>query len=76
MDEWLARAVPPQKPGDSLRYEPWGRLVGTTRSATITAPNPPDTSLSRCEWLWQGSPSLRSSNGLGTLREHLEQRLR
>jgi hypothetical protein len=32
MDEWLARAVPPQEPGESLRYESWGRVVGTSRS--------------------------------------------
>lgn len=76
MDEWLNRAIPPQNDGDRLRYDPWGRQVGSTSSATIRTSGPPDTSLSRCDWLWQYSSSLRSSNNLGTLREYVSQRLR
>lgn len=71
MDEWLARAIPPQEPGESLRYEAWGRLVGRSRTATITVSGPPDTRLSRCEYLWQIAPQLRSTN-LGTLRAYLD----
>jgi hypothetical protein len=41
-----------------------------------TAPGPPDTPLTRCEWLWQHAAELRSTNGLGTLREYVEQRVR
>ena len=75
MDEWLARAIPPQKPGESLRYESWGRLVGRTLTNVITAPYPPDTHLTRCEYLWQHASQLRSTN-LGTLKEYVEQRRR
>jgi hypothetical protein len=69
MDEWLSRAQP--IPAGNLRYEPWGRLVGTSSSAVITAPNPPDTSLSRCEYLLQQAPGLPSRN-IGTLQEYLQ----
>src|SRR5262249_26568614 len=51
MDQWLAAAIPPQQPGESLHYDPWGRLVGRTLTNTITAPSPPDTTLTRCEYL-------------------------
>lgn len=74
MDEWLATAIPPQKPGESLRYEAWGRLVGKSLSATLTVSGPPDTSLSRCEYLWLHAPELQSTNGLGTLKEFVEKR--
>ena len=76
MDEWLSRAIPPQKPGESLRSEPWGRLVGTSLPATIRTAGPPDTRETRCEWLWHYSAGLTSTNGLGTLREYVNQRLR
>ena len=69
MDEWLGRAIPTAE-GD-LRYEPWGRAVGTTPSAVLTAPNPPDTSLSRCEYLLQQAPGLPSRN-MGTLQQYLQ----
>ncbi len=71
MDQWLAQAIPPQKPGESLRYEPWGRLVGRWLTAVITAPNPPGTRLTRCERLWEHAGSLQAANGLGALREYL-----
>jgi hypothetical protein len=74
MDEWLARAIPPQRPGDRLRYDAWGRLVGSTQSAVIAAAAPPDTRMTRCEWLWYYSPGLEATNGLGTLREYVESR--
>lgn len=76
MDEWLARAIPPQGPEDRLRYESWGRLTGETRTATIRPAGPPETSLTRCEYLWQQAAALRSTNGLGTLQEYVLQRLR
>jgi hypothetical protein len=75
MDEWLAAAVPPQKEGESLRYEAWGRLVGRSLTAVITVNGPPDTPLSRCEYLWQNAAQLNSTNGLGTLKEYVEKRL-
>jgi len=75
MDEWLAAAVPPQKEGESLRYEAWGRLVGRSLTATITVNGPPDTPLSRCEYLWSIAGHLNSTNGLGTLKEYVEKRL-
>lgn len=77
MDDWLRSANPVenQTPGYNLRYEPWGRLVGTSPTANITAPNPPETDLSRCEWLWKQAANLRSTN-LGILREYVEQRVR
>lgn len=73
MDEWLARAIPPQKPGESLRYEPWGRLVGRSLTANVTVSGPPDTPLTRCKYLWQHASQLRSTS-LGTLKEYVEQR--
>ena len=77
MDQWLASANPPenQRPGWSVRYEAWGRLVGNTPTNTLAVNGPPDTRLSRCEWLWSISTSLRSTN-LGTLRDYLQDRLR
>ena len=74
MDEWLARAIPPQQPGESLRYEAWGRRVGRSLTAINTVSGPPDTRLTRCEYLWQYASKLFSSNGLGTLREYVERR--
>lgn len=75
MDEWLGAALPPQKEGEALRYEAWGRLVGRSLSATITVNGPPDTPLSRCEYLWSIAAQLNSTNGLGTLKEYVEKRL-
>jgi hypothetical protein len=74
MDEWLAAAIPPQKEGESLRYEAWGRLVGRSLTALITVNGPPDTPLSRCEYLWLHAAELTSTNGLGTLKEYVEKR--
>jgi hypothetical protein len=73
MDEWLARAIPPQKPGESLRYEAWGRLVGQSLTANIKSAGPPDTHLTRCEFLWQQASQLKSTN-MGTLKEYVEKR--
>jgi hypothetical protein len=73
MDEWLKEAAPPQRPGESLRYEAWGRVVGTSRTGEITVPARPPTRLSRCDWLWYESTRLRSVN-LGTLREYVDRR--
>ena len=74
MDQWLAAAIPPQQPGESLRYDPWGRLVGQSLGSTITAPSPPDTTLTRCEYLWARADQLQSTN-LGTLKEYVDQHL-
>jgi LCCL domain-containing protein len=74
MDQWLSQAIPPQRKGESLRYEPWGRLVGRSLSATLTVPGPPDTRLSRCEYLWQHAAQLQSTN-LGTLRDYVNARI-
>jgi hypothetical protein len=72
MDEWLSLAIPPQGPNDRLRYESWGRLVGETPTNILRTSGPPDTRLSRCEYLWEQSSNLRSTNGLGTLREYVQ----
>lgn len=60
----------PTAAGD-LRYEPWGRAVGRSPSAKISAMQQPDTRLSRCEYLLQQAPGLPSRN-LGTLLDHLK----
>jgi hypothetical protein len=73
MDEWLRDALPPQRPGESLRYEPWGRIVGSGRTGEITVPARPQTRLGRCDWLWYHSTRLRSTN-LGTLRDYVDRR--
>ena len=66
--------IPPQRKGESLRYEPWGRLVGRSLSATLKVPGPPDTRLSRCEYLWQNAAQLQSTN-LGNLRDYVNARI-
>lgn len=76
MDEWLSRAIPPQPAGSNLRYEAWGRVVGRSPSSTVTVNGKPDTRLTRCEWLWQYSTQLSSTNGLGTLAEYVNSRLK
>jgi len=76
MDEWLNQAIPPHPEGWNVHYESWGRLVGTTPTNTITVNGKPDTQLSRCEWLWQQGPNLKSANGLGTLPEYVNAHLR
>jgi hypothetical protein len=69
MDQWLNQAIPVIE--GNVHYEPWGRVVGTTDTAVITAPNKPDTTLTRCEYLLQNAPGLKSRN-LGTLYEYLQ----
>ena len=75
MDEWLARAIPLQnrQPGWSVRYESWGRLVGRSPTAIMNISGPPDTPMTRCEWLWRHTAD-RGSTNLGTLREYVERR--
>lgn len=77
MDEWLRSANPVQnqQPGYSVRYEPWGRLVDTSPSANITVNGAPETTMSRCDWLWYYSADMQSTN-LGTLREFVGPRVR
>jgi hypothetical protein len=78
MDQWLSGATPPEnaQPGWNLRYDTWGRLVGSTPSATITGlPQGVDTPLSRCEYLWSIASRLTSAN-LGSLRDYVQARVR
>lgn len=74
MDEWLLQAKPIQKSGESLRFEPWGRVVGISNSSVITVNGPPTTHLTRCEWLWQYAGEMESQN-LGTLRNFVLSKL-
>jgi hypothetical protein len=69
MDQWLNQAIPVME--GNLHYEPWGRVVGTTDTTVITAPNKPDTTLTRCEYLLESARFLTSRN-LGTLLEYLQ----
>ena len=75
MDDWLLRAVPPQGPKDRLKYEEWGRLVGETQTNTLGVSGPPDTRLTRCEYLWEQSNKLESTNGMGSLKEYVLKRI-
>jgi hypothetical protein len=75
MDEWLGRAIPLQnrRPGWSVRYDSWGRLVGRSPTAVMNASGSPDTSMTRCEYLWRYTAD-RGSINLGSLREYVERR--
>ena len=76
MNDWLSRAVPPQKPGSSLRYDCWGRAVGLAATGRITANQNPDTDgRVRCDYLRDHSHLYESSN-LGTMRQYLDNNLR
>jgi hypothetical protein len=75
MDQWLAQATPIQPPCSHLRYEQWGRVVGQSCTAMVTASAKPDTSLDRCDWLWQLAPQENSSN-LGTLKDYVDKNLK
>ena len=76
MNEWLSRAILPQKPGSSLRYDCWGRAVGRAATGTITANQNPDTDgRVRCDYLRDHSHLYPSTN-LGTMREYLDRNLR
>lgn len=68
IDEWINNAHPPQLPGESLAYDPWGRLIGVSKTALLTYNGPPNTVLSRCEYVWQWAADLQSTN-IGTLKE-------
>lgn len=74
MDDWLQNARPYQQAGESLRYESWGRVVGTSSSSVISVNGPPTTNLTRCEWLWQYADQLESQD-LGTLKNYVLRRL-
>jgi hypothetical protein len=75
MDEWLTNATPPMKPGESLCYDCWGRVLGTTLTGTITTSQNPDTQgKTRCEWLYYLAPGLESGNNFGTLGSYLRSR--
>ena len=75
MDQWLAQAIPIQPACSHSRYEAWGRVVGQSCTAMVTAPAKPDTSLDRCDWLWQLAPQENSSN-LGTLKDYVDKNLK
>ncbi len=71
MNEWLSRAIPPQAPGASLRYDCWGRAIGQARTGVITANQRPDTDgRTRCNYLLDHSHLYHSSN-MGTMRDYL-----
>jgi len=75
MNEWLSRAILPQKPGSNLRYDCWGRAVGRAATGTITANQNPDTDgRLRCKYLFDHSHLYQSTN-LGTMREYLDRNL-
>jgi hypothetical protein len=52
----------------------WSMVI-TVPDTAPPPPGPPDTRLTRCEYLWQQAARLRSTN-LGTLQEYVEQRRR
>jgi hypothetical protein len=72
MNDWLSRAIVPQPPGSSLRYDCWGRAVGRAAPGTITTNQNPDTDgRLRCNYLFDHSHLYPSTN-LGTMREYLD----
>ncbi len=73
MNDWLSRAVPPQRAGASLRYDCWGRALGSANPGLITANQRPDTDgRTRCEYLRDHS-HLYTSTNVGTMRQYLDQ---
>jgi len=76
MDQWLTNANPlqNQQAGWHVRYEAWGRIVGTTPTTNISYSGAPQTTMTRCEWLENYSKQLGSIN-LGTLYDYLYQQL-
>ena len=74
IDEWISSARPPQLPQESLSYESWGRMVGLSKTAVISYNGPPNTPLSRCEYIWQWADQYESTN-MGTLKEYVMSRL-
>jgi hypothetical protein len=76
MDEWLRLALPPQQPGESLRYDQWGRVLGRSSTGVIEPAGNPDAPRGRCAWLLELAPHLNSMNGYGTLQSYLENKLR
>jgi hypothetical protein len=75
MDEWLRLAIPPQQSGESLYYDEWGRILGTSLTGTIRPAGNPDAPQGRCAWLLYLAPRLDSMNGYGTMQSYLEGRL-
>ena len=73
MNDWLSRAIPPRKPGATLRYDCWGRVLGSANPGLITANQRPDTDgRTRCDYLSDHS-HLYTSTNLGTMREYIDQ---
>ena len=66
----MARTRHPDRGGRSA-LRAMGQGCRHAPSAVLTAPNPPDTSLSRCEYLLQQAPGLPSRN-MGTLQQYLQ----
>ena len=77
VDDWLRHAAPPPPSGlaeyRDARYDEWGRLRPTTAR---TPAMPPDTDLSRCQWIWARSDArFAGSLNLGSLDAYVVQRL-
>ncbi len=79
IDRWIGLAEPPENAlhGDRLRYEPWGRLVGTTVDGGVITVNarPDDVGAqSSPRYLWQRRDRLDSVDHC-TLGEYVEAQL-
>ena len=75
--EWLRTAIPVQnKDGARLRYDQYGRMVGRSCTATITANQPPSPLAGPTPeaHAWSFAGKLKSLN-LCTLKEYVELRL-
>ncbi len=75
IEEWLRVAEPPQNAteGADLRYDPYGRLEGTTMTGTITLSGRPDDAGSQpsIEYVWARADDLDSVDHC-TLNEYVE----
>lgn len=76
--EWLSLAEPPINAikGAHTKYEPWGRIIGKTRTATLTVTTKPDDvgNRSSAEYLWSLCDKLDSVDHC-TLGEYVRARL-